>query len=109
MSETLLNDVTAFLRRFVVMSDDQAAAVALWIAHTHAIDAADVTPYLTVTSALKRSGKSRTLDVLNRLVRSPLPTANISDAALFRATEKLNPTLLFDEIDAIFGPKARDR
>ena len=39
----------------------------------------------------------------------PLPTANISDAALFRAIAKLGPTLLFDEIDAIFGPKARDR
>jgi hypothetical protein len=34
---------------------------------------------------------------------------NISDAALFRAIETLKPTLLLDEIDAIFGPKARDR
>ena len=62
-----------------------------------------------MTSALKRSGKSRLLEVLKLLVRSPLPTANISDAALFRAIEKMSPTLLFDEIDAIFGPKARDR
>src|SRR5439155_12653817 len=37
------------------------------------------------------------------------PTANISDAALFRAIAKLSPTLLLDEVDAIFGPKARDR
>jgi hypothetical protein len=109
MSDVLLNEVGAFLRRFVVMDDDQATAIALWTAHTHAFEAADVTPYLTVTSALKRSGKSRLLEVLKLLARSPLPTANISDAALFRAIAEMSPTLLFDEIDAIFGPKARDR
>jgi hypothetical protein len=47
--------------------------------------------------------------VLELLVRAALPTANISDAALFRAIEQLRPCLLFDEVDAIFGPKARDR
>jgi hypothetical protein len=108
MSATLLTDVSRFIRRFVVMSDAQATAVTLWVAHTHAFDAADVTPYLTVTSALKRSGKSRLLEVLKLLVRKPLPTANISDAALFRAIAS-KPTLLFDEIDAIFGPRSRDR
>jgi hypothetical protein len=82
----------------------------LWAGHTHAFAAADVTPYVAVTSALKRSGKTQLLEVLELLVRSPLPTANISDAALFRAIEEMQgPTLLFDEIDAIFGPKARDR
>jgi hypothetical protein len=43
-------------------------------------------------------------------VQGGLPTSNISDAALFRAIdEKPTPTLLLDEVDAIFGPKARDR
>lgn len=62
-----------------------------------------------MTSAEKRSGKTRLLEVLELLVREPLPTANISDAALFRAIADLQPTLLLDEVDAIFGPKARDR
>ena len=47
--------------------------------------------------------------MLELLVQAPLQTANISDAALFRAISEFRPTLLFDEIDAIFGPKARDR
>jgi hypothetical protein len=42
-------------------------------------------------------------------VRDPLPTASLSDAALFRAIEKLEPTLLIDEVDAVFGRKSRDR
>jgi hypothetical protein len=45
--------------------------------------------------------------VLGLLVHEPLSASNISDAALFRAIESLNPTLLLDEADAIF--KARDR
>jgi hypothetical protein len=104
-----LDDVASFLRRYVVLTPEQAAAVTLWSFHTHALDAADVSPYLHVTSPEKRSGKTRLLEVLALLVRSPLPSANISDAALFRSIEERSPTLLFDEIDSIFGPKARDR
>ena len=111
MSETakLLDALGAFVRRFVVLSEAQAAAIALWIAHTHAFEAAETTPYLAVTSGMKRSGKTRLLEVAELLVREPLPTANISDAALFRAIGAKEPTLLMDEVDAIFGPKARDR
>ena len=109
MSERLLDDVARFLRRFVVITDEQAAVLALWAGHTHAFAAADVTPYIAVTSAIKRCGKTQLLEVLELLVGDPLPTANISDAALFRAIDEKEPTLLFDEIDAIFGPKARDR
>jgi hypothetical protein len=105
----LLDALVTFVRRFVVLRDAQVAAVALWLVHSHAADAADCTPYAHVTSAEKRSGKTRLLEVLELLVREPLLVANISDAALFRAITEKSPTLLFDEIDAIFGAKARDR
>ena len=105
----LLEEIATFLRRFIVMTPAQVAAVSLWIVHTHAIDAADTAAYIAATSAEKRSGKTRLLEVLELLVRKPLSAANISDAALFRAVEQMAPTVLFDEIDAIFGPKARDR
>lgn len=109
----LLEAIVAYIRRFVVLKPAQATVIALWVLHTHASPAADMTPYLAVTSAEKRSGKSTLLDLLAQLVHRPLPTANISDAALFRVisdeTEDKPPTLLFDEVDAIFGPKAKDR
>jgi hypothetical protein len=105
-----LEAVTSFVGRFVVLTEHQLVAAALFVFHTHAFDAADATPYLSVSSAEKRSGKTRLLEVLELLVRAPLPTMNISDAALFRSIEKMNgPTLLLDEIDAVFGPRARDR
>lgn len=107
MSSLLLTEVRAFVGRFIVMTDAQRDAVTLWVSHTHALDAAESTPYLAVTSAEKRSGKTRLREVLELLVHEPLPAANISDAALFRAVEKLSPTLLLDEADAVF--KARER
>ena len=107
--EVTLEAVAAFVRRFVVLNDQQVAAIALWAFHTHALDSTDTTPYLAITSAEKRSGKTLLLEVLSLIVKQPLPTANISDAALFRAIAKLGPTILLDEIDAVFGPKARDR
>jgi Protein of unknown function (DUF3631) len=109
MSDYLLINVRDFVRRFVVLSDEQADTLALWCAHTHALDAAESTPYLAITSPEKRSGKTRLLEVLELVVHEGLPTSNISDAALFRSISELNPTLLMDEVDAIFSAKARDR
>ena len=109
MSATLLDDVRDFIRRFVVLDDAQAVAVTLWAAHTHVFDAFGCTPYLAISSPEKRSGKTRLLEILELLVREPLPTANISDAALFRVIDERKPTLMIDEVDAIFGKKARER
>ncbi len=105
----VLDDTARFVRRFVVVTSVQADTVALWTAHTYAVDAFDTTPYLALTSAEKRSGKSRLLEVLELLVRSPLSAVNMSDAVLFRAVESLQPTLLLDEADAIFGAKSKER
>ena len=111
MSEVglVLDDIAGYLRRFVVLTDPQVAAVSLWVFHTHALPAFDTTPYLSITSAEKRSGKTRLLEAVELVVREPLPTANISDAALFRVIAEKTPSLLMDEVDAVFGPKARDR
>jgi hypothetical protein len=106
--DVLLDAVAVFLRRFISMSESQATTLALFVVHTHAIHAAHATPYISVSSAVWRSGKTRLLEVLELLVREPLRSVNMSEAALFRSLET-EPTLLFDEVDAIFGPKARDR
>ena len=108
MTATVLEDVRAFIRKFVVLDDHQADAVALWAAHTHSLDAFELTPYLAITSAEKRSGKTRLLEVLELLVREPLQTANISDAALFRVIAAKSPSLLMDEVDAVFKSRERE-
>jgi hypothetical protein len=104
---SLLSRVVDFVERFVSFKSwSQIVAVSLWVLHTYVVDAADVTPYLAVTSAEKRSGKTRLLETLEVLVRRPALVAHISSAALYRTIEVEAPTLLFDETDAIFHKNA---
>src|SRR4051794_29567662 len=92
--ESALDAVEEFVRRFVVLSASQSALVALWVAHTHVMAAWQVTPYLYVTSAEKRSGKSTLLDVMEVLVATPWRVVRPSEAVLFRKIAKDAPTLL---------------
>jgi hypothetical protein len=102
----LLDDLREFLCRFVAFPEpEHADAVALWIAHTHAIDAFDCTPRLSIQSAEKRSGKTRLMDLCGLLVRSPVSTASITSASLFRLVESGPVTLLVDEIDTVFSSR----
>ena len=84
----------AFLRRHVHVGSEQAIALVLWIAHTHAFDAWHVTPYLAITSADKRAGKTTLLEVLESLVRDPWRAIAPTEAATFRKIEKHAPTLM---------------
>ena len=98
----LLDDVRALIRRYVIVDDAQADALALWTFHTHALPAAEATPYLAVNSAEKRSGKTRLLEVLSLLAARPWMTGRVTAAVLIRKLAKETPTLLLDESDAAF-------
>jgi hypothetical protein len=102
-TDALLADVAQFVRRYVVLSGAQTDAVALWVAHTHALDAAQSTPYLSITSAERESGKTRLLEVLDLVVARPWFTGRTTPAALARKTDSDQPTLLLDESDAAFN------
>ncbi|MBI4310221.1 MAG: DUF3631 domain-containing protein [Chloroflexi bacterium] len=98
----VLDAIAAFLRRFLVLSLHQAHAIALWVVHTHAFAAAEATPYLSITSPEKRSGKTRLLEVLELLVARPWLTGRVTAAVLARKVDAECPTLLLDESDAAF-------
>jgi hypothetical protein len=62
---SLLERIATFVRRFVVFrSDHQVVAVALWVAHVYAIEAAVRTGYLRIRSAVEESGKTTLLESL---------------------------------------------
>ena len=98
----ILDRVSAVLRKYVHLSDQQARVVTVWIAHTHGAKAASTTPYLAITSAAKQSGKTRLLEVLELLVANPWFTGRVTAACLVRKIDKVSPTLLLDESDAAF-------
>src|SRR5665647_313375 len=108
---TLLDQVAAMLARFVAFpSDETRTATTLWIAHTHALPEFETTPRLAFLSPEPGSGKTRAMEILELLVLRPLLTVNVTPAYLFRkvADEAIRPTILYDEIDTVFGPKAKD-
>jgi len=100
----LLDSVEAFVGRYCVLpGEHERAAVALWVLHTWAILCAHATPYLLALSPAKRSGKTRLLETVELIVASPWRATSTSEAALFRKIAHSRPTLLLDEIDAIFA------
>jgi hypothetical protein len=107
----LLDSVHAFLGRFVAYPDEHAhVAHTLWIPHTHMMDAWESTPRIAFLSPEPGSGKTRAIEITETLVPRPVESVNATPAYLFRKVSDPDgaPTLLYDEIDTLFGPKAKD-
>ena len=68
------------------------------------------TPRLAFLSPEPGSGKTRGLEISEPLVPRPVESMNTSPAYIFRKVSDLQgrPTILYDEIDTIFGPKAKN-
>jgi hypothetical protein len=107
----LLDAVDTFIGRFVAYpSEDLRVAHALWLAHAHLMDAWESTPRLAFLSPEPGSGKTRALEITETLVPRPVQSVNATPAYLFRKVSDPEgiPTVLYDEIDTLFGPKAKD-
>lgn len=106
-----LDALETFLGRFVAYPSDHArVAHTLWIAHTWLMTEWESTPRIAFLSPEPGSGKSRALEVMDPLVPRPVHSVNTTPAYLFRkvSDEAGPPTILYDEIDTVFGPRAKD-
>jgi len=103
----LLDEVHAAYTRYVIFPSPEAAdAMALYTAATHAQPVWEHASRLVLKSPIRRCGKTRAQEVARELVHLPLPTANISPAALARSiTDDDPPTLILDEADSVWGKK----
>lgn len=107
----LLDEVEAFYRQYVVYPSAAAMhAHALWTVHTYRMDLWDSTPRIAFLSPEPGSGKTRALEATELLVPNPVLAVDCTSAFLFRKVAETAelPTILFDEIDTVFGPKAKD-
>lgn len=107
----VLDAVERHLRRFLSLpSQDAFVALTLWAAHCHVLTAFESSPRLLVTSAEPASGKTRVIELLGTLCPRSIEAVNVTPSYLFRKVEdeEGRPTILFDEIDTVFGPKAKD-
>ena len=105
----MLEDARDFMCRYIVFANGaQETVAALWMAHTWVIEAFDYTPYLHISSPVKRCGKSRVFDCFKILCAKPWAVVSMTEAVLFRKIEHTVPTLLLDEVDAVFTAKSSD-
>jgi len=106
----VLAAVHSFIGRFVSYPNRHAqTAHAAWILHVWLMNRWETTPRLAFLSPEPGSGKSRALEITQHLSRNPVNTVNCSPSYLFRKIgEPGGTTILYDEIDTVFGPKAKD-
>jgi hypothetical protein len=106
----LLNDVEGFLKRFIAYPSQQApVAHVLWVAHAHLMSAWESTPRIAFLSPEPSSGKTRSLEITELVVPNAVSSVNVTPAYLFRKCgSESGATILFDEIDTVFGAKAKE-
>ena len=99
-----LGELEAYYKLYLRPTYDEGfVALVLWTAHTHAVVAADVTPYIRVTSPEKLSGKSRAGETANLVTKDPWLAIMPSSAVLYRKIQQNAPTLILDESDRLFA------
>jgi hypothetical protein len=99
----LLSDLVEFFSGPLVLPEGGAEACALYTVMTYAVDMLELVPYLSASSAVMRSGKTRLTTLFSYVVRRPLVTTNASPSAIFRECERSQPTLILDEGDTFIA------
>ncbi len=99
----LLDEISKLICQFMVIEAYQADAAALWVTMTWFIEEIQIAPLGLIDAPEKACGKTVLLDLFGKLSRRPLPAANCSLAALYRAVELWLNTLLIDEADTFLG------
>lgn len=97
----LARELVELVHHHLVTPDCAPEAMALWLLFAHAHDAFDHSPILLLFSPEKRCGKSTTCQLIARLAPKGLLIVSPTSAAMFRAIEKYQPTLIVDEGDQL--------
>jgi hypothetical protein len=101
----LLKQIIKQVRRYAVVSDDIAIAVALWVMFAWVHEIAVNSPMLVFTSADENTGKTTLAGVMRFLVPRPHSTVELTGPSLFRLIDHTRPTLFIDESDDLMKRK----
>lgn len=106
----VLERVRVWLGRFVsTVQDSDLDLLTLWAAHTHLAVETFTTPRLLLDSPVPGSGKTTTLEHLDKLCVHPVQMATLSSPAmLVRILDTGIRTILIDEADRSLAPDKND-
>jgi hypothetical protein len=96
----LLEALIKLILKHVYITRERALTVALWIFWSYLVheEFVEVSPYLGITAADMRSGKSRLLRLVAKLVPRSYEAGRITEASFYRLIAAHKPTLLLDEL-----------
>lgn len=101
-------EVVAYFRTYLDYPNDcYYDLLALWTIGTYFFNLYQCYPYVHLTGS-KRTGKSRTLNVIAELAFNSLWSASMTSAAAYRSVESCSSTLLFDEAENLQERKPQD-
>lgn len=108
----LLSEVERFISGYMALPDPGYALVlALWAVGTWTYQVFDAFPYMVITAETKQAGKTRLLELLQRLCQNAYSMAALTPATLFRMLgeaedEGRGITVMFDEAEALSSEAA---
>ncbi|EMB14572.1 DUF3631 domain-containing protein [Rhodopirellula europaea] len=101
-TKDVLRRISERIERYIVLPSEGEKALALslaaWVMVTYVYPALPAVPYISL-SGPANSGKTRTMDILSRLVFRPLMTSNATAATIFRTRHAFGGTMLLDEAE----------
>ena len=97
----VLSSLADLINRHMYIKPEQADATALWcaMAWLHDDPNLELAPFLNITAATSKAGKTTLLGLVTEFVPRPKVLVGASEAFVFRLIEKFAPTLMLDEID----------
>lgn len=103
----LLDDIRDHLATYIgVMDPMELDLLTLWVAHTHVCTDTRTTPRLLLDSTMPGSGKTTTLEHIQRLAHKTVLMSSISSVPLLARLLKDGPvTILIDEVDRSLDEK----
>lgn len=105
--EQIVFDLIAILKKYVEFDDQRYySLLAYWIIGTYFHKRFASYPYLFI-NAIKRSGKTKLLDVLKLLAYNAVFSPNMSSSSLFRLTQSAGATTLLDESEDLADPEKK--
>lgn len=106
MDRTLLHKVRQFLTYYMTFSVDTYADIcSLWAIGSHVFKSFDAFPYMVITAATKRSGKTRLAELLAMVSYNPQFFAAMTPSAMFHIIGD-GATIFFDEAEELSSEAA---
>ncbi len=106
-SVTIINQIEAFFSKYIAFADKAySLPLALWCIGTYLYPDFTAFPYLVITSATKRSGKTRLSELLAFIACNPLQFGAITPATVFHSIDTGRVTIFCDEAETLSSEAA---